>query len=118
MGSILSSIFGNNKSSFSNLNAGEFQKLLNEKSNAELIDVRTKEEYDAVRIPKSKLIDIYQPMFLEMIDKLDRSKNYFVYCRSGSRSYSACAQMKKMGFENLYNLSGGINEWEGEVEQG
>ncbi|MBT7006542.1 MAG: rhodanese-like domain-containing protein, partial [Thiotrichales bacterium] len=34
-------------------------------------------------------------------------------CRSGQRSATACAQMKKSGFEQVYNLKGGIISWKG-----
>ena len=50
--------------------------------------------------------------------ELDKSKNYYVYCRSGGRSAQACAVMTQMcGFENAYNLLGGFMNWEGEVAQ-
>jgi rhodanese-related sulfurtransferase len=46
---------------------------------------------------------------------LDKSKNYYVYCRSGARSEQACHLMSQMGFENTFNLLGGIMQWQGEV---
>ncbi|MEX0273681.1 MAG: rhodanese-like domain-containing protein, partial [Flavobacteriaceae bacterium] len=51
------------------------------------------------------------------LQKLDTSKNYYVYCRSGNRSAQACAIMGSLGFGNVYNLEGGFMEWEGEVEE-
>ena len=51
----------------------------------------------------------------ELIEKLrDRSLNYYVYCHSGVRSVQACQIMKTFGYENLYNLLGGISNWKGE----
>ena len=44
----------------------------------------------------------------------DKSKNYYVYCHSGVRSVQACQIMKTFGFNNLYNLLGGISEWTGQ----
>ena len=46
---------------------------------------------------------------------LDEEKAYYVYCRSGARSAAACAHMRDMGFEELYNLKGGILDWNGPV---
>ena len=92
--------------------------MMNEEKNSILIDVRTLEENKTLSIPNSKLIDIHKPNFIDQIEKLDRSKSYFVYCRSGRRSHSACRQMKSMGFEKVYNLKGGIISWRGKTEQG
>ncbi|MBI5730608.1 MAG: rhodanese-like domain-containing protein [Ignavibacteriales bacterium] len=92
--------------------------MMNEDKNSILLDVRTLEENKSLRIPNSKLIDIHKPNFPDQIEKLDRSKSYLIYCRSGSRSHSACRQMKNMGFEKIYNLKGGILNWQGRTEQG
>lgn len=117
MASLFSSLFGN-QNDIPNLDSDSFEKMMNEDKNSILMDVRTLEENKALRIPNTKLIDIHKPNFLDQIDKHDRSKSYFIYCRSGSRSYTACRQMKRMGFEKVYNLKGGIISWHGETEQG
>ncbi len=117
MAFLLSSLFGN-QNNIPNLDSDSFEKKLNEKEKSILLDVRTLEENKALRIPNTKLIDIHKPNFLDQIDKLDRTISYLIYCRSGSRSYSACKQMKSMGFEKVYNLKGGIISWHGETEQG
>lgn len=99
-----------------NLSAEEFEKKLIEDKNAMLIDVRTRVEHNTSRLPNSVLIDIYHPTFLMDIHKLDRTKNYYLYCRSGNRSYIAGQQMKKMGFGEVYNLQPGIIGWNGPKE--
>lgn len=113
-------LFDKNKGSklkvVENLSASEFEERLKSDSNAVLIDVRTPMENSQLRIPDSILIDIYNPSFLVEIDKLDRSKNYYIYCRSGNRSYQAGNIMLKMGFEKVYNLKPGIIGWNGEKE--
>ncbi|MCC7231634.1 MAG: rhodanese-like domain-containing protein, partial [Bacteroidia bacterium] len=53
--------------------------------------------------------------FREQINKMDKTKNYYVYCRSGMRSSSACRMMSKLGFKNLVNLSGGILAYKGKI---
>ena len=112
-----SSLFGT-QSDIPNLDSDSFEKMMNEDKNSILLDVRTLEENKAIRIPNTKLIDIHKTNFIDHIEKLNRSKSYFIYCRSGSRSYTACKQMKNMGFEKVYNLKGGIIRWHGETEQG
>jgi rhodanese-related sulfurtransferase len=50
------------------------------------------------------------------LEELDKDKTYFVYCLAGGRSAQACGIMKQLGFEKVYNLVGGISQWEGPVE--
>ena len=84
--------------------------------NAFVLDVRTEEELEEGQIPNAKNIDIYLGQgFMDELEKLDKSKNYYVYCRSGNRSGQACAIMNSLGFENAYNLAGGFMNWEGEI---
>lgn len=85
--------------------------------NAFLLDVRTEEEFDEVHIPGATNIDIMKGQgFIYNLEELDKSKNYYVYCRSGARSAKACQVMNELGFETTYNLLGGIMDWEGETE--
>ena len=98
------------------LSQEEWTKRYNEDDNAVLLDVRTEGEYYQGHIPNSILIDIYKGQgFIYKIDELDKSKNYYVYCRSGARSGQACRIMNKLGFENAYNLVGGIINWKGDI---
>lgn len=84
--------------------------------NAVILDVRTDDEIAEGIIPNAIQIDIYKGQeFINEIEKLDKSKNYYVYCRSGNRSGQACAIMEQLGFENAFNLEGGMLEWEGDV---
>ena len=84
--------------------------------NAVMLDVRTEDECDQGIIESSINIDIYKgPEFVAAIEALDKSKNYYVYCRSGVRSAKACAIMNELGIENAYNLLGGIIEWNGDI---
>lgn len=100
---------------YDNLFAEDFQEKLSEKAGAVLLDVRTPEEFQSGRIPNSININIMDSTFLAQVAALDRSKSYFVYCRSGARSGQACAAMADQGFE-VYNLAGGIMRWPGEID--
>jgi phage shock protein E len=90
-----------------------FKLIKNPEQNKDLVilDVRTGAEYKAQRIPNSINIDFRGPYFIKELNKLDKSKTYLVYCRSGSRSKKTHIEMKQLGFERIYNLSGGINDW-------
>lgn len=99
-----------------NLDAKEFEKKVAEDKDAVLLDVRTPMENQMVRIPHSILIDVSNPMFMQEVDKLDKNKSYYLYCRSGNRSFHAGNYMLKVGFEKVYNLEPGIIGWQGEKE--
>ena len=83
---------------------------------SKIIDVRTPQEFQDYRIPDSENIDFYDPQnFVKKITPLNKEASYFLYCKSGVRSYNSCSIMKDMGFKNVYNLVGGISEWNGEI---
>ena len=84
--------------------------------NSVILDVRTEVECNQGIIPNSINIDIYEGQaFIEQLEALDKSKNYYVYCRSGARSAKACEAMNELGIENTFNLLGGILQWDGEI---
>ena len=79
--------------------------------NTVLIDVRTPEEFGGGHIPNSININFNAPDFSAQIEKLDKSKTYLVYCRSGARSGRAATSMSELGFQTIYTLKGGILGW-------
>ena len=90
---------------------------LEKDDNAIILDVRTDEEVAEGKIPNAIKIDIYKGQgFIYAVEELDKSKNFYVYCRSGGRSAQACAIMNQLGFDTTYNLLGGFSEWTGPVE--
>lgn len=89
---------------------------LAETQNAIVLDVRTEDECEEGIIPNAIIIDIYKGQgFIDEVAILDKTKNYYVYCKSGGRSAQACAVMNQLGFETTYNLIGGFTNWDGEV---
>lgn len=95
----------------------EWREQLANDENAVVLDVRTAAEVDEGIIPGAVTdLDFYEGQgFINKLNELDKSKNYYVYCRSGNRSGQAAQLMDQLGFENSYNLLGGMNEWDGEV---
>lgn len=90
----------------------QWKEKIAQDDNAVILDVRTEEEVENGMIEGAAHIDIYLGQgFLDEIEKLDTSKNYYVYCRSGVRSVQACTLMAQKGFETTYNLLGGYNAW-------
>lgn len=77
-----------------------------------ILDVRTPEEYSEGHIEGAINIDYYADDFENKLDELDKGKTYLVYCRTGSRSASARDIMTDLGFKNIYNMTGGISDWQ------
>jgi rhodanese-related sulfurtransferase len=96
---------------FTEISAAEAVQLINHQG-ATMLDVREdkeiKEGYilDAIHIPLGKLAGR-----LDELEEL-KSKPLVISCRSGHRSATACAQLRKQGFETLYNLKGGVMAWQ------
>ena len=98
------------------LDQDKWLQKFNHAKNSKIIDVRTPQEFQEFRIPESENIDFYDPQnFIKKITLLDKDAFYFLYCKSGVRSYNSCTIMMDMGFKNVYNLKGGISEWNGKV---
>ncbi len=96
------------------INAQEAFELIErnqENPNFVILDIRTPEEFNEGHIENAINIDFYSETFQEDLDKLDKNKTYFIYCRSGNRSGRAMSIMKELGFKEVYNLSVGIKEW-------
>lgn len=100
----------------SDLSQKDWTKLLQEDNNSVVLDVRTQEEVDEGIIPNAIHLDIYKGQgFIYELENLDKTKNYYVYCKAGGRSAQACTIMNQLGFQNTYNLIGGFSKWQGEV---
>ena len=100
----------------SNLSQTEWAKALTKQPEAVILDVRTEEEFESGYIPNAKNIDLRMgPGFIDEINNLEKNKSHYVYCRSGARSAQAVQLMRDLGFNETYNLLGGILDWEGEV---
>ena len=94
----------------------DFAEKVAEDENGVLLDVRTEDEWDSGHIDGAVQIDFFDPEFPKKLEELDKSKNYYVYCRSGNRSGKSCELMAASGFTgDLFNLEGGILGWTGDL---
>ncbi len=98
---------------FENITPEEaYSMIKKDKKDVVIIDVRTPPEVKSEgKIPNSILIPL--GTLSRQIDKLKnyKDKKIIVYCRSGNRSVSAARILKSLGFDNVYNLKGGIINW-------
>jgi rhodanese-related sulfurtransferase len=104
------------KKSYSNITPEEAKNRLDSEEEIILLDVRTKEEYDAGHIKDSLLIPV-DALQNEAEDTLkDKDAAIFVYCRSGNRSATASKILVELGYTKVYDL-GGIRDWPYEIEK-
>ncbi|MGV6828776.1 MAG: rhodanese-like domain-containing protein [Flavobacteriales bacterium] len=110
--SIFSFLFKKNKAydSITLLSPKEFkQKISNKK--VQLIDVRRPSEFQQGTIKNAKNIDFFSGKFISEFEKLNKDQAVFLFCRSGSRSRQTARKLANMGFQEIYDLQGGILNW-------
>lgn len=88
-----------------------FAEKLKATENAQLLDVRSPGEYAENHIEYSKNINWNGTAFVENAEELDKLKPIFVYCKLGGRSQQACQKLAELGFVEIYDLEGGIVNW-------
>ena len=92
------------------VNASQATQLINKK--AQVIDVRTTEEFTRGHIRQSKLIPLSN--FAEQLPlaKLKQDKPVLVICESGMRARRAAAILEKQGYTDVAVLDGGMRAWQ------
>ncbi|MCR1950325.1 MULTISPECIES: rhodanese-like domain-containing protein [unclassified Clostridium] len=103
-------------SNIKSINNEQAQKLIKDKKDLLILDVRRPNEFK-----ESKIINSINIPVDELEWELDEIEEYkdkpiLVYCKVGMRSSVACSILEEEGFSNLYNLRGGILDYTGEIE--
>lgn len=83
-----------------NLNADQANEWLREHPETQVLDVRSKSEFEGGALPKAVNISIGDEAFDSRVAALDKTKPVLVYCVGGFRSRKAVAKLKELGFEN------------------
>jgi len=102
----------NSSAGFSNTTVEGAKKMIKNKPDLVIIDVRTPEEIAEGHIDGAIGIDVKADDFKEKVSILKKDKEYLVYCRSGRRSVIASQIMVDQGFKHVTNMEGGYLEWE------
>jgi rhodanese-related sulfurtransferase len=79
-----------------------------------LLDIRTREEFDAVKLPGAQLFT--QEFMQEILANWSRSDLLVIYDHQGTRSMDAAAYFQGHGFEHIKSLRGGIDAWSAEID--
>jgi adenylyltransferase/sulfurtransferase len=94
----------------------ELKDMMERGDDFQLIDVREPHEYDICNL-EGELIPMGE--ILMAVDRIERIKPVIIHCRSGARSGQVCEYLEKNnGFDNLYNLKGGVLAWADEIDPG
>lgn len=96
---------------FKDVDPIQANSLIKDNDKIIILDVRTPEETALGTLPNAITIDYLDSSFDTEIAKLDKSKPYLVYCRSGGRSTGACNKLIAAGFTDITNMQGGYTEW-------
>lgn len=90
-----------------NLAPQDFITKIKTTKDAQLLDVRTPQEWQAGKITSSNCMNFNDADFKQQIEKLDKNKPVFIYCAAGGRSSKAAPILQAAGFKQIYNLTGG-----------
>lgn len=92
------------------MSSAELHEQLQSVNQLMILDVRSLGEFESDgRISEASLIPLQ--MLGQRIGELPKDKTIICVCRSGARSYNACQILQSAGFENVINMSGGMNDW-------
>lgn len=105
-------LFSCNTQSQDLLSPEAFEKGMKNDSTHQLLDVRTPEEYNDGHLQGAINNNYNNEKFVENLKNLDKDKPVYLYCLSGRRSAAAQKIMKEQGFKTVFNLEGGIKNWE------
>ena len=112
MKKLLGWLSANPQTDHEELSVEAFLNVFDRKKGDRILDVRTENEITRDKISDSQIeIDLFRADFTEMLQQLQKDKTYYVYCRTGSRSSTACKTMIGLGFKSVYNIKGGISSW-------
>ena len=92
----------------------ELSERLAAEETIHLLDIRTREEFDSVRLPGAHLFT--QEFMQEILANWSRTDLLVIYDHQGTRSMDAAAYFQGHGFEKIRSLRGGIDAWSAEVD--
>lgn len=94
----------------------ELQSMLKQNPDLQVVDVRTQEEYQYLgHLPQAKLIPLHELPYAFRV--LNSTEDVVVMCQHGVRSVDACYFLEAQGFDRLFNLQNGLEDWPGPLER-
>jgi glyoxylase-like metal-dependent hydrolase (beta-lactamase superfamily II)/rhodanese-related sulfurtransferase len=91
-----------------NVDTGELRLDMEYDPKLMIVDVRKSAEFAAERVKGAVNMPLEDMADVAVVARADEGRNMYVHCQSGYRSVIACSLLKRQGFHNLYNVSGGF----------
>lgn len=92
----------------------ELKKLIDEKADFQLIDIREPHEVEIVSIVDAEFIPM--ATIPDNLDNISHTKQVFIMCKSGRRSENITKWLETNGYDNIYNVRGGILAYVDEID--
>ena len=108
----ISSCNGQTSKNVETIEATAFAKKIDATPKAQILDVRTPEEFTSGHIDNATNVNFLADDFVANTEKFDKTKSVFVYCKSGIRSQKASDKLQELGFKKIYALQGGLLKWD------
>lgn len=105
---------GQSSKNITDIDPKAFSEKITTTPNAQIIDVRTPQEFTSGHIDNAVNIDWLSDNFVVNTQKLDKTKPVFVYCKTSNRSPQAAKKLEELGFATIYNMKGGLLQWDAE----
>jgi len=99
-----------------NLSASEANAWLREHPETQVLDVRSKSEFEGGALPKAVNISFGDESFDSRVTSLDQAKPVLVYCDGGYRSRKAVHRLKQLGFRNIQHIHRGYMSWKPDAQ--
>jgi adenylyltransferase/sulfurtransferase len=97
------------------ITVGELKAKLDNDEDINVLDVREPHEYEVANLGM-RLIPLGE--LPQRLAELDQDEYFVVHCKTGSRSAKAVQLLQEAGFQNVYNVKGGISAWSEEIDPG
>ena len=94
------------------LDVDQFAKILQQTASAQLIDVRTANEFQTGHLANAQNWDFLSGQFQDQIKQLNKDQPVFLYCQRGGRSHKCYQLLKENGFSQVLDLKGGFLAWQ------
>ena len=105
---------GQTSKNITDIDPKTFSEKITATPNAQIIDVRTPQEFASGHLDNAVNIDWLGDNFVANVEKLDKTKPVFVYCKTSNRSPQAAKKLEELGFTTIYNMQGGLLKWDAE----
>lgn len=113
----MSAAGGSARTQIKNISQDEARRIMKQRDDCVIVDVRTANEYAAGHIPGAILIPNESIRGIEPKELPDKGQMILVYCYSGNRSRQASRKLANMGYSNVHNF-GGMIRWTGDIVRG